>query len=54
MTKSPANKVDDDSDWVHDDAIKNYEFWISWKRSQLMCERDAEGVKNEAGYRINR
>jgi hypothetical protein len=27
-------------DWVHDDALKNYEFWIAWKRAQLLAETE--------------
>jgi Holliday junction resolvase RusA-like endonuclease len=29
----------DDTSWVHDDALKNYEFWISWKRAQLLEQK---------------
>jgi hypothetical protein len=34
-----------DTDWVHDDAVKNYEFWISWKRAQLLERKRHDGTK---------
>jgi hypothetical protein len=35
----------DNEDWVHDDALKNWEFWISRKRAQLLQGKKRDAIE---------
>jgi len=37
---NPVHSIEPPEDWVHDDAVKNWEFWVAWKRARLLVERE--------------